>query len=306
MTSAVRTPNFLGVIPGGQSFAIPQGSLSNVPNQGTGFTWRPNLRAGTTMILVGGDNRGNGTAGSSLNVVSAGISPDASCLDSSSPSSTPGSPAGGSYPTGSTTPGSGSGGGSNVGAIVGGVIGGLVLLISLFLVLFFYRRRQRDRARQREKPMDLISADDDDEEEHGDGPGDRRSRNDLPQFYQPEPFTVPDPTIADTDSLNGTRPLSGGTSTSFYTRSGTPDGSVALGYGAGASTQGTTTRKGAPPRMMRPVNIIQHDDAGPSYGEPPKDEETETIELPPAYTALRGAPAPAPEPPAPAPTTAAS
>lgn len=251
------------------------------------------------MILVGGDNRGNGTAGSSLNVVSAGISPDASCLDSSSPSSTPGSPAGGSYPTGSTPPGSGSGGGggSNVGAIVGGVIGGLVLLISLFLVLFFYRRRQRDRARRREKPMDLISADDDDEDEHGDGPGDRRSRNDLPQFYQPEPFTVPDPTIADTDSLDGNRPLSGGTSTSFYTRSGTPDGSVALGYGAGASTQGTTTRKGAPPRMMRPVNIIQHDDAGPSYGEPPKDEE-ETIELPPAYTALKTGPAPAPAPPA--------
>lgn len=246
-------------------------------------------------MIVGGDNRGNGTAGSSLNVVSAGISPDTSCLDASSPSSTPGSPAGGSYPTGSTTPGSNSGGGTNVGAIVGGVVGGLVLLISLFLVLYFYRRRQRERARHREKPMDLISGDDD-EDEHGDGSNDRRSRNDLPQFYQPEPFTVPDPTVADTESIEGRRPLSGVTSTSFYTRSGTPDGSVALGYGAGASTQGTG-RKGAPTRTMRPVNIIQHDDAGPSY-EPPKDEEAETIELPPAYTALRAPAATTPSPPA--------
>lgn len=34
------------------------------------------------------------------------------------------------------------------------------------------------------------------------------------------------------------------------------------------------------PSQLRPVNIIQHDDAGP-------DEGSETIELPPAYTNIR-------------------
>jgi hypothetical protein len=94
------TPNFLGVIPGGQSFAIPQGTITDVTSQGTGFTWKPSLRGGTTLIIVGGDSRGNGTAGSTLNLVSSGVNNDGSCLSDNSPSSTPGSPAGGSYPTG--------------------------------------------------------------------------------------------------------------------------------------------------------------------------------------------------------------
>ncbi len=96
-----RTPNFVGVIPGGQSFSVPQGAITNQTSLGTGFTWKPSLRAGTTLMLVGGDSRGNGTGGSILNVVSAGTNQDGSCLSNSSPSSTPGSPAGGSYPTGS-------------------------------------------------------------------------------------------------------------------------------------------------------------------------------------------------------------
>lgn len=101
-TCRFSTPNFLGVIPGGQSFSIPEGTLTNVSAEGTGFTWEPSLRGGTTLILVGGDARGNGTAGSSLNVVSSGINNIGSCLSGSSPSSTPGSPAGGSYPTSTT------------------------------------------------------------------------------------------------------------------------------------------------------------------------------------------------------------
>ncbi len=67
---------------------------------GTGFSWKPSLRSGTTLILIAGDNRGMGTGGSILNVVSAGTNQDGSCLSNTSPSSTPGSPAGGSYPTG--------------------------------------------------------------------------------------------------------------------------------------------------------------------------------------------------------------
>ena len=51
------------------------------------------------------------------------------------------------------------------------------------------------------------------------------------------------------------------------------------GYGWAAAAGGSTTssnRKGAPPRL-RPVNIVQHEDAGPP-------EDAEMIELPPAYT----------------------
>ena len=68
-------------------------------SEGTGFSWLPSIRAGTTLILVGGDNRGNGSAGSTTNLVSAGINNDISCLSNASPSSTAGNPAGGTYPT---------------------------------------------------------------------------------------------------------------------------------------------------------------------------------------------------------------
>lgn len=61
------------------------------------------------------------------------------------------------------------------------------------------------------------------------------------------------------------------------TRSGTPD--------MPATVQ--SSRKSASGlRPMRLVNIVQHDDAGPSESAP-RDEEPETIELPPAYTNLK-------------------
>ncbi|KAJ8506896.1 hypothetical protein ONZ45_g10646 [Pleurotus djamor] len=271
-------PSFLGVIPGGQSFSIPQGSITNVPSQGTGFSWTPSIRAGTTLIIVGGDNRGAGTAGSSLNTVSAGINPSNECLNDNSPSSTPNSPAGGSYPT--TTSGAGTSGGSsssgnNTGAIVGGVIGGVIGLLALLLALFFWRRRSRAQGSTKERPVDLL------QDDEGEAP-----RGELPQYYQPEPYMVPEPTVrssSDGRSVAGQtddrgRPLSGVTSTS---RSGTPD---ILGFG-GAATASSSGRKSGMPRPLRPVNIIQHEDAGPS--EAPKDEEPETVELPPAYTNIR-------------------
>ncbi|KIM35169.1 hypothetical protein M413DRAFT_449880 [Hebeloma cylindrosporum] len=299
------TPNFLGVIPGGQSFAIPQGTITDVTSQGTGFTWKPSLRGGTTLIIVGGDNRGNGTAGSTLNVVSSGVNNDGSCLSNSSPSSTPGSPAGGSYPTGtgsSSNNSSSSSGGSNVGAIVGGIIGGLALLIILLVLLWFFRRKSKQQKRFKERPVDLMNEEyeDGDEPSHvnngiGGGAAGSVRRNELPQYYQPEPFMVPDPTLTmdsysvtntGTDDIEARRPLSGATS-SFYTRATTPDG-VGIG-GSGVSGSGYERRKGGPPRAMRAVNIIQHDDAGPSLPSPEGDkdgEEPVTIELPPAYTAL--------------------
>lgn len=113
------------------------------------------------------------------------------------------------------------------------------------------------------------------------------NRNELPEYYQPEPFMVPDPTIASTYDDGHTegattsegRPFSGYTTTS---RSGTPD--LLGGGGAGSTTTGSG--KKGPLRQMRPVNVIQHDDAGPSDNQLP-GEEVETVELPPAYTNIR-------------------
>lgn len=106
-----RTPNFLGVIPGGESFSIPNSTITDVSGLGTGFSWTPSIRGGTTLILVGGDDRGNGSAGSILVTMGSGTSSTSNnCLSDDSPSSTPGSPAGGSYPTSST--GAGTSGGN--------------------------------------------------------------------------------------------------------------------------------------------------------------------------------------------------
>jgi len=152
--------------------------------------------------------------------------------------------------------------------------------------------------------MDLLHGDDEDEDDEH-----RRHPNDHQQhqldYYTPEPFMVPDPmftsdaaTTAATDVQSHTgwgasssgRPLS---DTSF-TRSDTPDllgvgsGASAYGYGwTAGSTTTSTSRKG--PMRMRPVNIVQHEDAGlpPQIGD--KAEEAETIELPPAYTAVQRA-----------------
>lgn len=289
-------------------------------SEGTGFSWQPSLRAGTTLILVGGDDRGNGTAGSTTNLVSAGISNDISCLSNASPSSTAGNPAGGTYPTsarfvfssflspfsetekknvnfflfsssGGTS--SSTGGSTNVGAIVGGVVGGVAFLIAcviLLLWVFLFRPRQKNQKRTKKLPTDIIDAEDDD-----DGPR-AMGQNELPQNYQPEPFMIPIPEATPSEFDDEfSRPWSPGTRSSFYTRSDTPDLASTLGLGgvagaAGLAANGGSSgggRKGGAPRAMRAVNIIQHHDAGPNTGD--REEPVETIELPPAYTMVRTA-----------------
>jgi hypothetical protein len=302
LISPFSTPNFLGVIPGGQSFAIPQSQLSDVAEQGTGFSWTPNLRGGTTLILVGGDSRGNGTAGSVLNTVSSGINNIGSCLNDASPSSTPGSPAGGSYPTSSTGGvggsggggGGGSGSGTNIGAIVGGVVGGVAGLAIIVLLIFFWRRRETAHARHEKRALDLLNADDEEDAQAGPivAPGLRpdgrpHSRNELPEFYQPSPYTLPDPTVSSAYETNSEgRPLSGYSETDRHTTTTEFLGSLYAGAPGGpGSVAGSSTGRKGPMRQMRPVNIIQHDDAGPS--EPAAAEEVETVELPPAYTNIR-------------------
>ncbi|KAG6336390.1 hypothetical protein ID866_2710 [Astraeus odoratus] len=286
--------NFQGVIPGGQSFSIPVGTLTNVTGEGTGFDWTPSVRAGSTLLIVAGDGRGLGSGGSGLYNVAAGLYPNSSCLTSTSPSSTAGPPAGGSYPTdtsGDQTPGDSSSS-SNVGAIVGGTIGGLALLALLVLGGLYVIRRRTKRS-VKERPVDLLHGDPDD--------SDHVPPPDLPE-YRPEPFLATEPTEASsaftpdevgrmsfTGSRYGThsdRRQSALTLSELqFTRSGTPDREMLSVPGPSGSM--ASSRKSPMPRQLRPVNIIQHEDAGPQ--EDADASQPETIELPPAYTNIRKA-----------------
>lgn len=285
---------FYGVIPGGQSFQLNQGTLTTVANEGLGFNWTVPVRVSTTVLLAGGDSRGIGSAGSIQQNVQQGESTvNNTCLGSSSPSSTPGSPAGGAYPTGSNGVGTGGGNGSggnnggngssssgsksNTGAIVGGVIGGVVAIIAILLVCLFFIRRRRLHTKEKINPVDLLQADGEDG-----APG----RGELPQFYQPEPFLVPDPSVTSQgrESYDHRQSMQTSTTTELL-RSGTPD---PHGLGVGSVSGSNQTRKSRlGPAQLRPVNIIQHDDAGDvDEG----DHAQDTIELPPAYTNIRKPP----------------
>ncbi|KIM86796.1 hypothetical protein PILCRDRAFT_816050 [Piloderma croceum F 1598] len=298
-TNASGVVDVFAVIPGGQSTEINQGTLTTVANEGLGFNWPVPIRVGTTVMLLVGDSRGIGSAGSVQQNVQQGESAiNNTCLNASSPSSTPGSPAGGAYPTGSNgagtggNSGSGSGSGngnnngsggsssgkSNTGAIVGGVVGGVVALIAIVLVcLFCLRRRRLDAKGKTHTSVDLFHVDNEDGTPNG---------GDLPQFYQPEPFMVPDPTVASSnghernESFDRRQSSQTATSTDFL-RGGTPE---PHGLGAAGTTSGSTQTRKSPlgPAQLRPVNIIQHDDAGDGI-----EGEQETIELPPAYTHIR-------------------
>jgi hypothetical protein len=156
---------------------------------------------------------------------------------------------------------------TNVGAIVGGVVGGVGGLIAAILLAWFLliRKRRRTANFNKERPVNILQDDDD-----------QAPRGELPQYYAPEPFLAPEPTADDQASVSRSRQslLSEG----GVLRPGTP---------AGMTDITTSSRKTAMPRL-RPVNIVQHEDAGPSAAAPAADEP-ETVELPPAYTNIRSA-----------------
>jgi hypothetical protein len=150
----------------------------------------------------------------------------------------------------------------------GGVVGAAVLLVAAVLVAFWFFRRRPYSALSQSRPVNVLQDDEDGIEEG----------HDLPQYYAPEPYLMPDPTVRGTSEAASTqdRPLSMSTVTTDVQRPQTP------------MTTTTTTRKSAAFPQLRPVNIIQHDDAGPSE-DLSGQAEHETIELPPAYTNIRQA-----------------
>lgn len=179
-----------------------------------------------------------------------------------------------SWSGGSTTKG-----GTNVGAIVGGILGGVAFILACAILLWIFRRRRNGHKKSR-LPTDILDAEDDD---------DAPEQAELPR---PVPFILPVPPESTSEYDDDSRPFSPGTRSSFYTtRSDTPDLASTLGLGVAGVANGDsigTSRKGGAPRPMRAVNIVQHQDAGPSNtGE--REEPVETIELPPAYTMVRTA-----------------
>ncbi|KAF9524375.1 hypothetical protein CPB83DRAFT_820274 [Crepidotus variabilis] len=267
-------PNYLGIIPGGQSFEIPR---SNVSTDGS-INWQASLKSTTTLILVAGDARGRGSGGSAVYTVGVGSTFDNSCLDENSPSSTPGNPAGG-YPTANGNGGSGHSMRLNVGAIIGVALGGVTVLVMSVILLWWWRRKHNQRRGLRAVLLDRV----DDDVDHSEGRGRKARKQPRVQrpihHYSPEPFRF----MSSSNSLNN--PSSMSSLVGFSSRGGMYQAKP----GAMASGGETSGRRKGLPRTpaLAVVNVIQHDDAGPPLS-PPKDLTVPTIvELPPAYTALK-------------------
>lgn len=96
------TPNFVGVIPSGDSFNIT--STPTTDSEGTtGFNWTVPVKAGTDLLLVSGDQRATGAGGYVDYKVASPSDPTNTACFSFMPSATAGTPAGGNLPTASST-----------------------------------------------------------------------------------------------------------------------------------------------------------------------------------------------------------
>ena len=281
--------------------------MTIIPPEGSGYNFIPSIRAGTTVVIVGGDDRQMGNAGRVLYIVAtAGYNND-TCLDSSSPSSTPGPPAGGIMtptvsstisPVGSHTSNNLSrsvseykvGFGHSIylflystsvggiagkvhitlhcaishGFLSGGVVGGVVVLVVAIFATIFIRRRRRRQNSSKERATIFLDNDDDNE-----------YRDHSSRYCEPEPFTL-------TESAQDS-------SSREQSTSDTPGQQAVLDtYVAddppSARTQSGASKKSPAPPSVR-LNVIVHEDAGPSMTE---DEEPKIVELPPAYTNIRG------------------
>lgn len=127
----------------------------------------------------------------------------------------------------------------------------------------------------------------------------REDRGELPRFYEPEPFIMPDafsdPDSSSRHSLHSTHDGQP-PRTSMTTASGVPGAGMRAASrlsvttmseagGPGPASSSGARKTGLPPSAFRPVNFIQHDDGGEVD---PNTQEAETVELPPAYTDVRG------------------
>jgi hypothetical protein len=327
-----------GIIPGGQSFQI------TVPPRATSVNWAPQVEPGTQFFILAGDSRGRGTGGSSAiqNVANGSRSCLTGGAYSSTQSPFAGQVSATSSPTKGSS--GGGGGGNNSTLIVGVIVGFLALCALAGALLYLRYRRKRHSARKVDlfrnnddshddpagsleptpflPPPPVRTLEQGSERGSIDGSGYRFSSSTFHSGLPPAPVGYassfgyvgrgpPSAPLTDssntwddsrTDSNTHITSLLDGTRSPTPTSAGfsvmNPDGGHAVRNGGGSGS-----RKEAPPRI-RPVNFVQHRDAGTV--EPTVHEEAELIELPPSYadvgrnaTAADIAPPPQP-PPAPA------
>ncbi|EIM81870.1 uncharacterized protein STEHIDRAFT_65323, partial [Stereum hirsutum FP-91666 SS1] len=102
LTLLHSTPNFVGVIPSGDSFNIT--STPTTDSDGTtGFNWTVPVKAGTDLLLVSGDQHETGAGGYVDYKVASPSDPTNTACFSFMPSATAGTPAGGNLPKSSST-----------------------------------------------------------------------------------------------------------------------------------------------------------------------------------------------------------
>ena len=144
-----------------------------------------------------------------------------------------------------------------------------VISAILLVSAFWFVRRQRYSAVSRQRSVNLLQ-----DAEVG---NEEDNWHDLPQHYVPDPFLVPDSTTGETFER---------ASTHGHPLSMLADMADVQRPARALTTTTTTTRKSASLAVpqVRPVNIIQHDDAGPSEDLVSGQAEPEIIELPPAYS----------------------
>jgi hypothetical protein len=148
------------------------------------------------------------------------------------------------------------------------VIGAAVLvlvLIGLVALRVIWRRSLF--ALWKERPVNVIE---DDEDGNGEN-----YWHDLPSSCAPEPFLLPTPTIM-------------GMSEAMSAQGHPPSMSTVTIDVQSPQTPITTTTncKSSSFPLLRPINIIQHDDSG-SREDLLGQGEPETVELPPAYSNIR-------------------
>lgn len=156
-----------------------------------------------------------------------------------------------------------------MGAIAGGAAGGFAVALVVALVLiYFLRRRNRRREWYGDRRAGVIDEDDASDSEY---PAGVIRPNELLEHQQPTPLVLD----SDWNSLGPN-----GRSVRGYKSSQTVSDSSG---GESSLAQSGGKRRGGASSATPMVNYVLHDDAGPS--EPVL--ELETIEMPPAYTALR-------------------
>ncbi|KAG6842270.1 hypothetical protein C0991_000240 [Blastosporella zonata] len=149
-----------GTIPGGQTFVLFP------PTGPTSYTWNANVAAGTSILFTMVDAQGR--SGGTSDIKTVGITDDATCLNTISPSSTAASVTSTSATSTSTNSQSTSATSSvsptataqpdqntSIAAIAGTVIGALVFLAVIITLGLFLLRRRRDNSSNNRRNTEL-------------------------------------------------------------------------------------------------------------------------------------------------------